>query len=126
MTSARHRLAAPAHPWKRTARTTVQVTLGLAVAAPLIYEAATNADPASATGAAGLGLAIAAGVARVMALPAVEVALRAVAPWLSASDVPAGEVVAQVDPGSRFGRIVAGPASASETGSPVTVTRIRT
>lgn len=112
--------SAPAHPWQRTVRTAVQVALCLAVAAPLIYEAATNRDPAAATGAAGVGLGVAAAVARLMALPAVEDLLRRLAPWLSASDVETKDVVARRDPaGSAVA--VAGDACPHENGSPVHV-----
>lgn len=122
--AARHLTTRPAHPWKRTARTAVQTVVALAVAAPMIYQAATEQDPAAATGAAGVGLAIAAGLARVMALAPVETILRRVAPWLSASDVAVQDVIAQVDPDSPAGVIVAGHASAYVTGHPVTVSPV--
>ncbi|MER7046789.1 hypothetical protein [Streptomyces jumonjinensis] len=57
---------------KRTIRTVLQATLGLAVALPGIVTA--SGIPASLPWVAG-ALAVAAGVARVMALPAVEAAL---------------------------------------------------
>lgn len=73
-----------AHPWRATVRTLVQAGLGLAAAAPLIYAAATQADPATATGAAATVLTVTGAVTRVMALPAVETWLRAYLPWLAA------------------------------------------
>lgn len=61
---------------RRTIRTTLQTTLGLAAAAPLIVDA--SGIPAATPGLA-VGLAVAAGVTRVMALPAVD---RLLPTWL--------------------------------------------
>jgi hypothetical protein len=57
---------------RRTIRTVFQMLVGLAAMAPLIYSSATQHDPKEATGWAAVALAIAAGVTRVMAVPAVE------------------------------------------------------
>lgn len=70
------------HPWRATARTAFQTVIALAAGAPMIYQAATNSDPAAAAGWAGVVLAVAAGLTRVMALPVVANLLRAVAPFL--------------------------------------------
>lgn len=79
-----------ARPWRTTVRTTFQgIVAAAAVAAP-VYAAATNHDPAAATGWAATGLAVAAGVTRVMALPAVEGFLARFAPFLAAQP-PAGK-----------------------------------
>lgn len=77
------------HPWRTTLRTITQALLALAVAAPLIYQAATGHDPAAATGAAAMGLAVAGAISRVMALPAVEAFLRSYVPWLAPDGQPA-------------------------------------
>jgi hypothetical protein len=61
---------------RRTIRTTVQTALGLAVAAPLIVDA--SGIPAATPGVA-VGLAVAAGITKVMALPAVD---RLLPSWL--------------------------------------------
>jgi hypothetical protein len=69
---------------RRTIRTTLQTALSLAAAAPLIVGA--SGVPETAWGV-GAGLAVAAGVTRVMALPAVDKLLPS---WLrSAPDRPA-------------------------------------
>nr|BFD90724.1 hypothetical protein KitaXyl93_20840 [Kitasatospora sp. Xyl93] len=69
---------------RRTIRTTVQTALSLAAAAPLIVDAA--GIPQTAWGV-GAGLAVAAGITRVMALPVVD---RMLPRWLrSAPDLDA-------------------------------------
>jgi hypothetical protein len=70
-------------PWRATIRTAFQAGTALAAGAPLIYQAATNHDPAAATGAAGLALAVAAGITRVMALPTVDTFIRRFVPFLA-------------------------------------------
>lgn len=60
---------------RRTIRTLIQALAAAAVATPGIYQAATGQDPALATGYAAVGIAVAAGLARVMALPAVDALL---------------------------------------------------
>ena len=71
------------YPWRSTVRTLVQGFVGLCSMAPLIYAAWTQQDPAAATGAAGGALAVAGGVARVMALPVVDTWLKRYLPWLA-------------------------------------------
>lgn len=73
-------------PWRSTVRTAFQAVVAGAAMADPIYSAATHHDPAAATGYAALGLAIAAGVTRVMALPAVETFLRRFVPFLAADN----------------------------------------
>jgi hypothetical protein len=103
---ARHRaLTTPAHPWKRTVRTALQVTLALAVMLPLLVQTV-GLDP-QLPWLAGV-LAVAAAFARVMALPQVEAFLRRFAPWLAATDVELEKVTALV---AANGYSVAGPAS---------------
>lgn len=70
-------------PWRATARTLFQALIGLAVLFPLLVETA-GLDPASAPWLA-LPLAIAAGLARIMALPQVDDFLRRFVPFLSAA-----------------------------------------
>lgn len=70
-------------PWRATLRTAVAAGTALAAGAPLIYQAATNQDPAAATGAAGVALAVAAGVTRVMALPVVDTFIHRFLPFLA-------------------------------------------
>ena len=69
-------------PWRATVRTIVQMGLGIAFMAPLIYTAITQGQPEQATGWAATALGISAAITRVMALPAVEAFLRRW-PWLS-------------------------------------------
>lgn len=78
------------HPWKATARSAVAFVLGVVPLAPVIYHEATQHDPAQATGAAAVALAIAGGVTRVMATPSVEQLLRrfAFTRWLAAAATP--------------------------------------
>jgi hypothetical protein len=71
-------------PWRATVRTIFQALIGLAAMADPIYSAATNHDPATATGYAAAALAISAGITRVMALPGVEGWLQRFLPFLSA------------------------------------------
>lgn len=73
-----------AHPWRATIRTVLAVVVALAAGAPLIYTAIMQADPVTATGAAGVALAVAGAITRVMALPFVETFLRRFVPWLAA------------------------------------------
>lgn len=69
-------------PWRRTARSVFQATITLAAIAPGIYQAATQHQPAEATGWAASGLVIAGAVTRVMALPSVDGFLRRYVPFL--------------------------------------------
>lgn len=71
-------------PWRTTARTVFQGLVGAAAIAAPVYEAATHHDPATAGGWAATGLAISAGVTRVMALPGVNSWLERFVPWLAA------------------------------------------
>lgn len=73
------------YPWRAVARTVFAGVVSAAAMAPLVYSAATEHDPAIATGWAGTGLAIAGGITRVMALPAVNAFLARFVPFLAAS-----------------------------------------
>ena len=71
-------------PWRATARTVFQGLIGAAAMAAPVYEAATHHDAGAATGWAATGLAISAGVTRVMALPGVNDWLARFLPFLAA------------------------------------------
>ena len=71
-------------PWRSTLRTVFQAVVAGAAVAPAAYSAATNHNADAATGWAALGLAIAAGITRVMALPSGESLLQRVVPFLAA------------------------------------------
>lgn len=71
-------------PWRSTLRTAFQALVAGAAVAPAVYSAATNHNADAATGWAALGLAIAAGITRVMALPSVETLLQRFVPFLAA------------------------------------------
>jgi hypothetical protein len=70
-------------PWRAVVRTVFQAVIALAAMAPVIYSAATNDDPAKATGAVGGALVIAAGITRVMAIPRVNALLERFLPFLA-------------------------------------------
>ncbi|QIS18524.1 hypothetical protein [Nocardia terpenica] len=70
-----------AHPWRATARTVLAAVTGLLAMLPLIVDA--SGIPESTPGLAG-ALAIAAGITRVLALPAVNAWLQTYLPWLAA------------------------------------------
>lgn len=74
-------------PWRSTARTIFQALVGLAVIAPLVAAAIEEATGYDLEGVPFIAavLAGAAAVARVMAVPAVEVWLRRFVPWLAAA-----------------------------------------
>jgi hypothetical protein len=72
------------HPWRATVRTVFAAVVAFASMAPLIYQAATGDSPERATGVAAIGLAVAGGVTRVLALPVVEQFLRRFVPFLAA------------------------------------------
>lgn len=78
--------AAPAtqvkRPWRATARTALQLVLGLAPMVPLIV-GASGVDQAAPPVAGALAISLA--VTRVMSLPAVEQFLQQFAPWLAAA-----------------------------------------
>jgi hypothetical protein len=71
-------------PWRSTVRTIFQAVVAAAAAAPGVYSAATHHNADAATGWAAGGLAVAAAVTRVMALPAVETFLQRFVPFLAA------------------------------------------
>lgn len=73
-------------PWRAVARTAFQAVVGAAAIAAPVYEAATNHDPAAATGWAATGLAVSAGITRVMAFPGVNAWLARFLPFLAADD----------------------------------------
>lgn len=71
-------------PWRSTVRTVFQAVVAGAAVAPAVYSAATDHNADAATGWAAGGLAIAAGITRVMALPSVEAFLQRFVPFLAA------------------------------------------
>ena len=71
-------------PWRATARTAFQGLVGAASMAAPVYVAATHHDAGAATGWAATGLAISAGVTRVIALPGVNDWLVRFLPFLAA------------------------------------------
>jgi hypothetical protein len=85
-------------PWRTVARTVFQALVSAAAMAPLVYQAATHDEPAAATGAVGVGLVIAGGVTRVMALPGVNAWLERFLPFL-APEPPAKTVGGEPLPG---------------------------
>lgn len=115
-------VSAPAHPGRRVARTMLATLTALAPILPTVVDAlgVPRTLPVVA-----LLLGAAAGVTRALALPQVEVFLRRHAPWLSAGDVAAEDVVAQVvdrpsDPSSGAAAttvVVAGEAHPEPTGT---------
>lgn len=72
-----------AHPWRAVLRTILAWIVGAAAMAPFIYEAITQADVGSATGAAAGALAIAGAITRVAALPQVNSFIERFLPWLA-------------------------------------------
>jgi len=69
-----------AHPWRATVRTVFAFVVGLAAGWGLIVQAAgLDAGVEWVSGS----VAIAAGITRVMALPAVDALIRQFAPWLA-------------------------------------------
>ncbi|MFJ4799213.1 hypothetical protein [Kitasatospora purpeofusca] len=72
---------------RRTIRTTLQTALGIAAALPLIVSASGIPE---ATPGVGVGLAVAAGLTKVMALPAVD---RLLPGWLRAAPDPDAAVL---------------------------------
>ena len=73
------------YPSRAVIRTTFQALLGLCALAPVVYTAASQHDPAVATGAAAGVLAVTGAVTRIMALPGVDAWLRVYVPWLAAA-----------------------------------------
>ena len=69
------------HPGRAVGRTVFQLVVGLAAATP---ELVTLSGVPQTVSSVGVGLAVAALVTRVMAIPAVDAALQQWAPWLSA------------------------------------------
>lgn len=72
------------HPWRAVARTVFAGGVSVAAMAPFVYEAATKHDAAQAGGWSAVALGIAAGVTRVLAVPAVNVFLQTYLPFLAA------------------------------------------
>lgn len=60
---------------RRTLRSAVQFGIGIAVAAPEAYQAATGQDPSAATGWVAIGLAACLAVTRIMAVRQVDILL---------------------------------------------------
>lgn len=73
------------HPWRAVVRTIFQLVIALAVAAPTIYFAVTQASPEMATGAAATVLTVAGAIVRVMNTPTVNRLIDQFIPWLSAN-----------------------------------------
>lgn len=71
------------HPWRAVVRTVFQVVVGIAAAMPTIVAASGLPQTVAAVG---LALAVAAAITRVMAVPAVNLAIAAWIPWLAATD----------------------------------------
>lgn len=69
------------HPWRAAIRTGFQVAVALATLIPYVVAQA----QIPAVGAVGQVVAVAAGVARVMALPGVSMFLERFFPWLAAT-----------------------------------------
>jgi hypothetical protein len=86
------------HPWRATVRTVIQAGIAAAAAAPLVYNAVTQASPATSTGAAAVFLTVAGAVTRVASLPAVDQFLRRFIPWLAPD--PAGSSSQEAVPDS--------------------------
>lgn len=88
----RHSAADPSqvrYPWRTTTRTVFQLVIGLAAAMPLLVSS--SGLPATATGV-GAALAISATITRVMAIPAVAIAIGRYAPWLAAEPRAGGDL----------------------------------
>lgn len=106
---------APAHPWRRTARTVLAALLVLAPAWPVIVEALQIPEgryPQLVAILAGIGAALGA-VTRVLAIPVVNLSLAKVTKWLAAEEVEADKVSRVVVEGE----VVAGSASHLPTGT---------
>lgn len=71
------------HPWRAVVRTIFAAVVAFAALAPALYTAATNGDPAEATGVVAGILAVAAAITRILALPGVERFLRRFLPFLA-------------------------------------------
>ena len=70
-------------PWRATVRTIFAAIVGVAPILPMAYQAATQQDPALATGWVGTGLAIAGGITRVMAMASVNEFFKKFVPFLA-------------------------------------------
>jgi hypothetical protein len=98
-------------PLRATLRTLIQAGIPLAAAAPLIYTAATQHNPAEATGWAATALLITGALTRIMAIPAVNDALARVGLSAAPRSVePAGqgedlEVAPQLIPGTALDNV---------------------
>lgn len=106
---------APAHPWRRTARTVLAAFLVLAPAWPVIVESLEIPQgqyPQLVAILTGIGAALGA-VTRVLAIPVVNLYLGKVTKWLAAEEVEADKVSRVVVEGKVF----AGGASHLPTGT---------
>lgn len=108
---------APAHPWKKTARTVIAGLLTAAVILPLAIDQAGIDLESEAWGWLAGTLAVLAAFTRIMALPQVQLVLSKLR--LDHGDVEADQVLALVVPEADFrpARIVAGEKAALPTGS---------
>lgn len=75
------------YPWKSTFRTAFQMIVALATLIPLMV-AGVYSDPDAYPAVVIQIIAVAGGIARVMALPQVEAFLRRFFPWLAAAAAP--------------------------------------
>lgn len=107
---------APAHPWKKTARTALAGVITAAVLLPLAIEAADIDVTAEGWRWLAGVLAVLAAITRILALPAINTALTRIG--LGHDDVEAGQVLALVVPEADGpARIVAGEKAALPTGT---------
>ena len=74
------------YPWRATVRTVFAAAISIAALAAPIYQAATQHDPAEATGLAAVMLAACGAITRVLALPGVESFLKKFFPWLATGE----------------------------------------
>lgn len=112
---------APAHPWKKTARTALAGVITAAVIVPLAVEAAGIDVTAQGWRWLGGTLAVLAAVTRILAVPQVNVLLGRLG--LGHDDVESDQVLALVVPESDApARIVAGEKALQPTGSPLPAT----
>lgn len=118
-------MTAPAHPWRRVARTVLANLATFLVTVPIIVTTLgidTSQYPKIGIVLAGI-TAVSAALTRVLAIPAVNEWLSHTVNWLSAGDVADNQVAAYVDPSGaiRAGDAVTYPTDTEVVLSPVTV-----
>lgn len=77
-------------PWRATIRTVFAALIAFAAIAPGVYQAATHQEPEQAGGWMAIGLAIAGGITRVMAMPGVNEFFKRFVPFLAPEPRPEG------------------------------------